>query len=62
MEEQDGLITGEKTGFFEPFRYKSHLFTKTGSGQTWENSKSARFLAAEVRKTPFNFVDRTSLY
>jgi hypothetical protein len=25
---------GEKTALFEPFIYKMHYFTKTGSGQT----------------------------
>eukprot|EP01046_Picozoa_sp_COSAG06_P025765 COSAG06_NODE_2183_length_7395_cov_114.726425_4_plen_201_part_00 len=25
---------GAENAFFEPFKYKSHLFTKTGSGQT----------------------------
>jgi len=27
-------VHGEKTGLFEPFIYKMHSFTKTGSGQT----------------------------
>jgi hypothetical protein len=26
--------SGEKTALFEPFIYKMHYFTKTGSGQT----------------------------
>ena len=26
--------TGEKTALFEPFIYKMHYFTKTGSGRT----------------------------
>jgi hypothetical protein len=30
--------TGKKTGGFEPFIYKSHLFTKTGSGQKHRES------------------------
>jgi hypothetical protein len=29
-----GRDPGEKTRLFEPFMYKMHLFTKTGSGQT----------------------------
>ena len=28
------LTLGEKTALFEPFIYKMHYFTKTGSGQT----------------------------
>jgi hypothetical protein len=35
---QNGTIakqqTGEKTALFEPFIYKMHYFTKTGSGQS----------------------------
>ena len=27
-------VAGEKTALFEPFIYKIHYFTKTGSGQT----------------------------
>jgi len=27
------IVTGKKTGFFAPFIYKMHHFTKTGSGQ-----------------------------
>jgi hypothetical protein len=27
-------IDGKKTALFEPFIYKMHYFTKTGSGQT----------------------------
>jgi hypothetical protein len=36
-----------KTPLFEPLIYKMHLFTKTGSGQTYvgKTQKNGRFLA-----------------
>jgi hypothetical protein len=39
---QRGAIVVRKTPLFEPYMYKMHHFTKTGSGQTFkqrENSK-----------------------
>ena len=60
MEEQDGLITGEKTGFLSHLDIKVIFLPRQARDKHGENSKKARFLAAEVRKTPFNFV--ASLY
>jgi hypothetical protein len=53
MEEQDGLITGEKTGFLSHLDIKVIFLPRQARDQHGENSKKARFLAAEVRKTPF---------
>ena len=40
---QLAATTGEKNVLFEPFLYKNDLFTKTGSGQTWEKLKKVHF-------------------
>jgi hypothetical protein len=49
MEEQDGLITGEKTGFLSHLDIKVIFLPRQARDQHGENSKKARFLAAEVR-------------
>jgi hypothetical protein len=52
---QTGGGYGEKTALFEPFIYKMHDFTKTGSGQTLGKlKKSAGFpqAASTGRTTP----------
>jgi len=40
---------GEKTALFEPFIYKSHIFTKTVRGKHRENSKKVPFSRSGAR-------------